>query len=69
MKLDGLTFLTALCSQMDVFRLVVGKGQRKFHFPRSDALPLSHRDSIIVKEPDPAKTGFVQPTRPKRFDS
>ena len=48
-NLDGLTFLTALCSQMDVFSLVAGKGQRKFHFPRSDALPLSQRDSIMIE--------------------
>ena len=24
---------------------------------------------ILVKEPDPTKDGFVQPTRQKRFDS
>ena len=48
-NLDGLTFLTALCSQMDVFSLVAGKGQRKFHSPRSDALPLSQRDSIMIE--------------------
>ena len=48
-NLDGLTFLTALCSQMDVFSLVAGKGQRKFHFPRFDALPLSQRDSIMIE--------------------
>ena len=47
MNFDSLTFLTALCSEINVFRLVASMEQRKFHFPPSDAPPLSHRDSIM----------------------
>ena len=44
MNFDGSTFLTALCSEINVFRLVASMEQRKFHFPPSNAPPLSHRD-------------------------
>ena len=44
MNIDGSTFLTALCSEINVFRLVASVEQRKFHFPPSDVPPL--RDSI-----------------------
>ena len=45
---NGFIFLTALCSEIDVsFSLVASVGQREFHFPRSDALPLNHRDSTM----------------------
>ena len=47
MNFDGSTFLTALCPEINVFRLVASVEQRKFHFPPSDVPSLSHRDSIM----------------------